>query len=211
MISVIVVEDKKIIQDGLVEMLNDSDKFVCLAAYYDCETMLQNVEHLKPKVIIMDIGLKGMSGIEGTKKVKEILPETNILVLTVHEESEKVFEALISGACGYLLKSTPENELLHAIKNAAEGGSPMNTHIAKKMVVLLRELIVSKKEKQKILSERENEVLYALSLGHGYKQIADILFISVHTVRYHIKNIYRKLSVHSQSEAIAIAAKKGLI
>ena len=211
MISVVVVEDTQIIQDGLVQMINDSEELICLAAYSDCETMLKEVELLKPKVIIMDLGLPGMNGIEGTKAVKKILPETNIVVFTINEESSSVFEALISGACGYLTKTTPPEEIITAIKNASEGGSPMNCDIAKKMVLLLRELDSSKKEKQKILSERENEVLSALATGKGYKQIADQLFISVHTVRYHIRKIYDKLDVHCQSEAIAIAAKKGLI
>ncbi len=211
MISVIIVEDTQIIQDGLVQMINDSEEFVCLGAYNNCEAMLSDVEILKPKVIIMDLGLPGMNGIEGTKAVKKISPDTNIVVFTVNEESTNVFEALISGACGYLTKTTPPEELLTAIKNAADGGSPMNCDIAKKMVILLREMDSSKKEEQQVLSDRENEVLSALALGQGYKQIAETLFISIHTVRYHIRNIYNKLNVHTQSEAISIAAKKGLI
>ena len=211
MISVIIVEDTQIIQDGLVQMINDSEEFVCLGGYNNCEAMLSDVEILKPKVIIMDLGLPGMNGIEGTKAVKKISPDTNIVVFTVNEESTNVFEALISGACGYLTKTTPPEELLTAIKNAADGGSPMNCDIAKKMVILLREMDSSKKEEQQVLSDRENEVLSALALGQGYKQIAETLFISIHTVRYHIRNIYNKLNVHTQSEAISIAAKKGLI
>ena len=173
--------------------------------------MLANVEELIPDIILMDLGLPGMSGIEGTKKVKKILPSTNVIVFTIHEESDKVFEALISGASGYLIKTTPHEEILLSIKDAYDGGSPMNSNIAKKMVELLRAINEDKKEKEELLSERENEVLTALAQGKGYKQIAETLFISSHTVRYHIRNIYEKFNVNTQTAAIAIAIKKGLI
>ena len=108
--------------------------FHCAGAYSDCETMLEKIETIDVDVIIMDIGLPGISGIEGTKKVKLMMPHIDVIVLTIHEESEKVFEAIISGACGYLVKTTPHKELLLSIKDAYDGGSPMNSHIAKKMV-----------------------------------------------------------------------------
>lgn len=211
MINVVVVEDKEFIREGLEMLLESNDDFCCTGAYPNCETMLENIEENDPDVIIMDIGLPGMSGIEGTKKVKHKLPHVNVIVLTIHEESEKVFEALISGASGYLVKTTPHEELLLSIKEAYDGGSPMNSHIAKKMVELLRAFDESKKSDEGLLSERENEVLTALANGYAYKQIGEKLFISPHTVRYHIRNIYEKLNVNSQTAAIALAMKKGLI
>ena len=211
MINVIIVEDKDFIREGLELLLNSNEGFNCIGAFPSCEEMLANVEELIPDIILMDLGLPGMSGIEGTKKVKKILPSTNIIVFTIHEESDKVFEALISGASGYLIKTTPHEEILLSIKDAYDGGSPMNSNIAKKMVELLRAINEDKKEKEELLSERENEVLTALAQGKGYKQIAETLFISSHTVRYHIRNIYEKFNVNTQTAAIAIAIKKGLI
>ena len=211
MIDVVVVEDKDYIREGLQNLLDSSQGFNCTGSYSDCESMLENIETIEVDVIIMDIGLPGISGIEGTKQVKKKLPHINIIVLTIHEESEKVFEALISGACGYLVKTTPHEELLLSIRDAYDGGSPMNSHIAKKMVELLRAFDEQKKADKELLSERENEVLTALAGGQSYKQIAETLFISRHTVRYHIRNIYEKLNVNSQTAAIALAMKKGLI
>lgn len=211
MINVVIVEDKKFIREGLEMLLESNDEFYCSGAFSDCESMLEIIETLEVDIIIMDIGLPGISGIEGTRRVKKILPHINIIVLTIHEESEKVFEALISGASGYLIKTTPHEELLLSIKDAYDGGSPMNSHIAKKMVELLRAFDEQKKSDDALLSERENEVLSGLSEGKNYKQIGEKLFISAHTVRYHIRNIYEKLNVNSQTAAIALAMKKGLI
>ena len=140
-----------------------------------------------------------------------MFPSIIVIVFTIHEESEKVFEALISGASGYLVKTTPHEEILSSIKDAYDGGSPMNSHIAKKMVELLIAFDEQKKADSDLLSERENQVLTALAEGQTYKQIAESLFISSHTVRYHIRNIYEKLNVNSQTAAIALAMKKGLI
>lgn len=211
MIDVVIVEDKDFIREGLTDLLNGSDGFNCLGSFSDCESMLESIESIDVDVIIMDIGLPGMSGIDGTKELKELLPSVVVIVFTIHEESEKVFEALISGASGYLVKTTPHEEILSSIKDAYEGGSPMNSHIAKKMVELLRAFDEQKKVDSQLLSERENQVLTALAEGQAYKQIAEKLFISAHTVRYHIRNIYEKLNVNSQTAAIALAMKKGLI
>lgn len=211
MINVVVVEDRDFIREGLENLLNFSDEFVCSCAFPDCELLLEKIESIDVDVIIMDIGLPGISGIEGTKRVKKILPHVDIIILTVHEENEKIFEALISGASGYLLKTTPHDELLLCIKDAYEGGSPMNSKIAKKMVELLRALGEQKKVTSKLLSERESAVLTALAEGQAYREIAESLFVTSHTVRYHIRNIYNKLNVNSQTEAIAIAVRMGLV
>jgi DNA-binding NarL/FixJ family response regulator len=212
MITTVIVEDVELVRKGLEAIINGTEGYKCLASFGDCESMLEEIEHLKPDVMIMDIALPGMSGIEGMKRVKKIFPDQTIIILTVHEENEKIFEAIMAGASGYLPKKTPPIELIKSIKEAHEGGSPMNSEIAGKVMNLLRNYAPKDQEEEKIkLSERENEILTAISKGLGYKRIASNLFISTETVRYHIKNIYKKLHVCSQSEAVATAIKKGLI
>lgn len=212
MITTVIVEDIEIVRNGIAAIINGTEGFKCIATFEDAESMLSEIEDLIPDVLITDIGLPGISGIEGVKKVKQILPNQTIVILTVHEENEKIFEALMAGASGYLPKKTPPAELMKAIKEAHEGGSPMNSEIAGKVIHLLRDFAPKSEEKEKIeLSERENEILVGISKGLGYKRIASNLYITMDTVRYHIKNIYKKLHVCSQSEAVATAIKKGLI
>jgi len=163
-------------------------------------------------VALMDIGLPGMSGIEGIAKAKKLKPDLNILMLTVYEDSQSVFKALCAGACGFLVKKTPPSRLLDAIKDAYEGGSPMSSLIARQVINVFRQTQgKSASEEESDLTNREIEVITSLSDGNNYQEIADRLFISVDTVRHHIRNIYRKLHVHSQSEAVAKAIRKGLI
>jgi DNA-binding NarL/FixJ family response regulator len=195
----------------LAAIINGTEGFECLATFKDAESMLSEIEELSPDVLITDIGLPGISGIEGAKRVKKLRPDQTIVILTVHEENEKIFEAIMAGASGYLPKKTPPAELIKAIKEASEGGSPMNSEIAGKVMNLLRNFAPKDKEESIKLSDRENEILTAISKGLGYKRIASNLFISTETVRYHIKNIYKKLHVCSQSEAVATAIKRGLI
>ena len=212
MIKVVIVEDIEIVRTGIDEIINSTPGFNSIGAFEDCESMLQEIVRLKPDVLLMDIGLPGISGIEGIKEVKKIIPDQTIIMLTVHEDNEKVFEALLAGATGYLLKRTPSAQLLQAISDAAEGGSPMNANIAGKLINLLREIHKDQKASEEIsLSEREYSILQGIANGFGYKRISSEIFISVSTIRYHIRNIYKKLHVNSQAEAIAKALKKGLI
>ena len=159
----------------------------------------------------MDIGLPGMSGIEGTREALRVLPETVVVVLSVYEEDEKIFEALCNGASGYLVKNTPPARLIEAVRDAYEGGSPMSSRIASKVVALFRKSFTRAAGPDETLTGRETEILAGLSDGHSYGSVADSLCISVDTVRYHIRNIYRKLQVHSQSAAVSKAIRKGLI
>lgn len=212
MISTIIVEDVEFVRNGIAAIINGTEGFECIATFEDAESMLSEIENLLPDVLITDIGLPGMSGIEGVRKVKQILPNQTIIILTVHEENEKIFEAIMAGASGYLPKKTPPAELIKSIKEAHDGGSPMNSEIAGKVINILRDFAPKSKTEEKIsISERENDILQGISKGFGYKRISMDLFISTDTVRYHIKNIYKKLHVCSQSEAVAIAIKKGLI
>ncbi len=211
MIRVIIVEDKTAVREGLTVLLGGTEGINCVAQYGNCEDMLARIKADKPDVILMDIGLPGMSGIEGTREVKKILPSTTIIVLSVYEDDENIFQALCTGACGYLIKTTPPARLIEAIREAHEGGSPMSSHIARKVVNLFQKNFKGANEPDIRLSDREKDVLTGLSDGESYSSIADSLFISVDTVRYHIRNIYQKLQVHSQSAAVSQAIRKGLI
>ena len=155
----------------------------------------------RPDVVLMDINLPRMSGIECTRRLKERQPDVPIMMLTIYEDDEKIFDSLTAGASGYLLKKTPPAKLLDAILELHNGGSPMSSRIARKVVETFRALGTSSKEIEN-LSKRESEILSHLAKGYRYKEIADTLFISIETVRTHIRNIYEKLHVRSRSEAV---------
>jgi DNA-binding NarL/FixJ family response regulator len=212
MIKVAVVEDNDSIREGLKILIDGTEGYSCTHSYSDCETMLKNISKQPPDVMLMDLGLPGMGGVEGIKKVKVLLPSITILVLTVYEENDLIFDALCAGASGYLVKKTPPSRLLEAIKEAYEGGAPMSSHIARKVINFFQaKKPVSKEKNEYELTPREKEILTGLVEGHNFKSIADSLFISIETVRFHFRNIYKKLHVHSQSEAVAKAIKEGII
>ena len=217
-IKVVVVEDSDTIREGIKMLIDGTEGYSCVGAYLKCELMLKNIERLKPDVLLMDIGLPGMNGIEGIKEVKKLLPDLTILVLTIYEENDLIFEALCAGASGYLLKKTPPSKLIEAIREANEGGSPMSSHIARKVIDffsrkdVVRYFVNGQHQKDAtILTAREKEILGGLVEGNSFKTIADSLFISIETVRFHFRNIYKKLHVHSQSEAVAKALKEGIV
>lgn len=212
MLKVVVVEDSASIREGLKILIDGTEGYSCIGVFSDSETMLKNIVKLNPDVLLMDLGLPGMGGIEGIKKVKSLLPDLTILVLTVYEENDLVFEAICAGASGYLVKKTPPSKLLEAIKEAHDGGAPMSSHIAKKVIDFFQtKKPASIPKSVYALTPREKEILSGLVEGHNFKSIADSLFISIETVRYHFRNIYKKLHVHSQSEAVAKAIKEGII
>lgn len=212
MIRVAIVEDNNTIREGLSVLINGTEGYSCLGAFVSCEKFFESQKIYDVDVILMDIGLPGMSGIEGVRKAKELNPKADILMLTVYEENKIVFEALCAGACGYLVKKTPPSRLLEAIKEVYEGGSPMSSQIARQVINVFQQTVNdSRQESDFNLSGREKEVLNLLSDGNNYQEIGEKLFISVDTVRHHIRNIYKKLHVHSRSEAVAKAIRKGLI
>ncbi|MCW8850802.1 MAG: response regulator transcription factor [Melioribacteraceae bacterium] len=212
MIKVVIVEDSNTIREGLKLLINGTDGYSCVGAYSRCETLLDEIAELDFDVILMDIDLPGISGIEGIRRIKKISKEIIILILTVYDENELIFEALCEGASGYLVKKTPPAKLLEAIKEAYEGGAPMTSNIARKVVdYFQRNKPVKKVEEEVDLTKREKEVLSGLVEGNSYKAIADNLNISVETVRFHFRNVYKKLHVHSQSEAVVKAIKEGLV
>lgn len=205
-IRVAIVEDTKDIREGLELLINASPGFQCTAAFENAEAALEKLPADAPDVVLMDINLPGMSGPECVKKLKPLCPQTQFLMCTVYEEDEHIFESLKSGATGYILKKTPAARLLEAITDIHNGGSPMTGGIARKVLASFTPAAPSVKAD---LSTREYEILEALSKGYRYKEIADKLFISIDTVRSHIRNIYEKLQVHSRTEALNKVFPKG--
>ena len=211
MVKVVIVEDNPIFREGIGALINGTKGLRCIKTYEKYETLLPEIEELNPDIIISDINLPGMSGIDGVIKVKKILPDVKIMMLTVYEDDKRIFEALLAGASGYLSKNTSPAKIIEAIEELNAGGSPMNANIANKVVNLLRSKTNISIENEINFSFKEKTVLENIAKGKNYAYIAEELNISVHTVRYYIKRIYEKLQTSSKSEAIAIAYKKGLL
>ena len=205
MISVGIIEDDQQIRGLLQQYLNQQKNFVCFLAYGSVEAFRKHLTpETQPDVLLMDIGLPGMSGIDGMKVIKRDFPDIDIIMLTVYNDADKIFQSLCAGATGYLLKNTPMDEIREGIELLKSGGSPMSPQIARKVV---KYFSTDKKAIPSLLSEKENEIVIALVDGLSYKLIADRLSISIETVRFHIKNIYRKLHVHSKAEVISKSLK----
>lgn len=201
MISVSIIEDDHIIREGICDFLNSQEDMFCLHSRDSVEGALGEMERSgPPDVILMDIGLPGMSGISGMKIIKERYPSVNIIMFTVHNDSHKIFQSLCAGASGYLLKNTTFNKISEAINMVHSGGSIMSPQIARKVVEYFR--VDRKKSEGSVLTDREKEVVLGLVDGLSYKMIADRSCISIETVRTHIKNIYKKLHVHCKAEVI---------
>ncbi|RKZ18976.1 DNA-binding response regulator [bacterium] len=211
MIRIVIVEDKKAVREGLAVLLGVSGDLSCVGRYPNAEDMLSNLATDCPDIVLMDIGLPGMSGIDATMRVKESQPATEVVILTIHEDDGNIFKALCAGACGYLLKDTPPADLVAAVADAHEGGSPMSSRIARRVVALFQDKFQPPRESEIRITEREQEVLSSLAKGNSYAAIADSLCVAADTVRFHIRNIYRKLHVHSQTAAVAKAIREDLI
>lgn len=211
MVKVVIVEDNPIFREGIGALINGTEGLKCLKTYEKYEALLPEIEELKPDIIISDINLPGMSGIDGVIEVKKILPDVKIMMLTVYEDDKRIFDALLAGASGYLSKNTSPAKIIEAIEELNSDGSPMNANIAKKVIQLLRTKTNITIEKEVQFSFKEQTVLEDIAKGKNYNYIAEELNISVHTVRYYIKRIYEKLHASSKSEAIAKAYKKGLL
>jgi|AntRauTorckE5430_2_1112549.scaffolds.fasta_scaffold26349_1 DNA-binding NarL/FixJ family response regulator len=206
-ITVAIVDDKRDIREGLQLIIDHAEGFQCVAAYSDGESAVDGLQKVKPDVVLMDIGLPQMSGIDCVKILKDIAPEIEIIMLTVHADNDYIFESLRAGAVGYLVKNIFPSKLLNSIKEVKNGGSPMSSSIARKVVSSFN----SFRKPAANLTKREKEVLDLLCQGKSYRVIADDLFISPDTVRYHLKNIYKKLQVNSKYEAVIKALKDGMV
>ncbi len=211
MISVAIIEDEEEIREGIQRYLDNQKDFMCETAVESVEDFLPHLTGRPlPDVILMDIGLPGMSGINGIQIIKEKYPEINIIMLTVYNDPHKIFQSLCAGASGYLLKNTPFEQIKDAIKELSEGGAPMSKQIARKVIDFFTpgkassEFLSSPPQKKEaVLTDKEKQVVVALVDGLSYKMIADRMNISLETVRYHIKHVYEKLHVHSKGEVIA--------
>jgi len=206
-ISIAIVEDLDEVREGLKNFLALSDDFTVLDTFKNAEEALQQIPKMKPDIVIMDINLPGMNGIECIRQLRSKTPSTQYMMFTVYENDEKVFEALKAGASGYLLKNTGLLQMTESLKQLYDGGSPMSANIARKLVTVFRQQENSLAD-IKTLSNRENEILQLLAHGLLYKEIADKLLISVNTVRQHIHKIYEKLHVQNRTEAINKALGK---
>jgi DNA-binding NarL/FixJ family response regulator len=208
MITIGIVEDDEQIRHGIQTYLNKQPGFTCDRTYGSVEELLKGLRSGDiPNVLIMDIGLPGMSGIDGMKIVKEKYSEIDIVVFSVYNDSKRIFDSLCAGATGYLLKNTPLEEIKEGIELLASGGSPMSPQIARKVIEHFGQQNTKKKEIESPLSAKEKEIVVGLVDGLSYKLIADRMNISIETVRFHIKNIYRKLHVHGKAEVISKSLK----
>jgi DNA-binding NarL/FixJ family response regulator len=202
---VLIVEDDQEIRNSFALIVNSSQKFTVVNAYGNCEEAINNLNRDKPEIVLMDVQLPGMNGIQGTKIIKERSPYSDVIMVTVYEDSELVFEALKAGASGYITKSANYLELLTALDEITKGGAPMSSRIAR---MVIDNFHVNPNSP---LTRRETEILQLISEGKTYTQISEELFISKETAKTHIKNIYSKLQVNSKSEAIAKANQEKLI
>ena len=208
-ITVAIVEDEEEVRLGLSYILNNTEGFKCTDAFESYNQALRSLKN-PPAVLLSDIGLPGIPGIEGVRLFKQRFPGTAVIMLTVYRDDDKIFQSICNGASGYVLKKEPPARILEAIRDVYEGGAPMSSEIASRVLSAFRAL-APKRSTERMLSRREEEILQELVRGNSYKTTADHLFISIHTVRFHIRSIYEKLHVHSKTEAVARALKDGLV
>ena len=199
--NVVIVEDNRSFRGKLATYLNATPGYNCVGVYDSAEEALRSIPRLSPDVVLMDIHLPNMSGVDCTRRLKELCPAIQILILTVYEDNDRIFGALKAGASGYLLKRADPADILRAIQEVKQGGSPMSSQIARRVVQSFREVAPDPHKSEK-LSQREEEILQLLSKGYSTKEIADDSSISVNTVRTHLQHIYEKLHVRSRTEAI---------
>ena len=207
--KVAIVEDQREIREGLGQLINSTPGHRCTGIYASMEDALEKIPHNLPDLVLSDIGLPGMDGINGIRILKERYPELLILMLTVYDDNERIFDAICAGACGYLLKKTPWPKLVEALKEAVEGGSPMSPEVARRVITLFRQ-IKPPKQSEYDLTPHETRLLRMLVEGHSYKTAAAELNVSVNTIKFHLRHIYDKLQVHTKSEAVVKALRHGL-
>ena len=210
-IKVAIFEDNRSLLSGLYQLINGTPGYTCIGAFENCSNLLKNIKETNPDIILMDIGMPGINGIEAVKMIRSLYPKLKILMQTIFEEDEKIFDSILAGANGYILKNTPPLKILDALKDIYDGGSPMSPVIATKVLKMVSQPVSTFKANYFNLSEREKEILMCLVKGMSYKLIADACLISIDTVRGHIRNIYEKLQVHSRGEAVATAIKSNII
>jgi len=210
LIKAAIVEDQRDIREGLTMLINGTAGYACAGSYRSMEEALERIKADVPDVILCDIGLPGMSGIEGIRLLKERYPQVSLLMLTVYDDDDRIFDALCAGACGYLLKRTAPTRLLESLKEAVTGGAPMSPEVASRVITLFREIRPPERSDYE-LTPHESRLLKLLVEGHNYTTAAAALNVSYNTVKFHMRHIYEKLQVHSKSEAVAKAMRERLI
>jgi len=209
-INVAIIEDHREFRDYLTALISGTEGFECIGSFRSVEDALPKVNAHVPDVILLDIGLPGMNGIEGIRLLKERHPEVLFLTLTVHDDDERIFDALCAGAAGYLLKKTQPGQLIASVKEAAQGGAPMSPEVARRVIRLFREIRPPERADYN-LTPHEVRILKLLVEGHNYKTAAAKLGVAPTTINFHLQNIYQKLQVHSKTEAVAKALRNRLI
>lgn len=209
LIKVSIVEDNEFMREGWEEIINSQKDFLLIGSYESCEDAFADDEFKFTNIVLMDIELPGMNGIEGVKHIRETYPDMIVVMATVFDDNEHVFEAIRNGAIGYMLKKTNPETFSNAIRTAMDGGSPMTPEIARKVIQFMQPQKSADPEVQ--LTDREQEILKELATGKSYKDIGDSIYLSEDGVRYHIRNIYQKLHVNSRSQAVAKGMKQKLI
>ena len=210
-IKVAIFEDNKMLRESLQQLIDASEDMVCTGAFPDANTLVRHMQLSKPDVVMMDINMPGLSGIEAVQVLAEKFPKVNILMQTVFEDKDKIFAAICAGALGYMLKKTAPQKMIEAIRETHLGGAPMTPSVAAKVLQMFRLQGVPGNREFIALSAREKEILALLVKGKSYKAIASVCFISIDTVSTHIKHIYEKLHVSSKGEAVAKAIYQKLV
>jgi DNA-binding NarL/FixJ family response regulator len=209
-IKVAIIEDQQVLREGLAFLINSTDGFRCTAGFGSVEQALRRIADDLPQVVLVDIGLPGMSGIEGIRVLKQRWPALLVITLTVYEDDQKIFDALCAGASGYLLKRTSPARLVESLKEVVSGGAPMSPEVARRVITLFKNVRPSDHADHN-LTPHELRLLKLLVEGHSYKTAAGELGSSINTIGTHIQSIYRKLQVHSKSEAVVKALRAGLV
>jgi DNA-binding NarL/FixJ family response regulator len=209
-IKVAIVEDMRDVREGLALLINGTSGFRCVGRFRSMEEAAENIAREMPDVVLTDIGLPGMDGIEGIRLLRQHHSSLPFIALTVYDDDDRIFDALCAGACGYLLKNTQPARLLEALREVAAGGAPMSPEVAKRVIRLFQEFVPPKASPCH-LTPQEKELLKLLVAGHSYKSAASEMKISYHTVSFHLRNIYEKLQVHSKTEAVSKALREKLV
>ena len=205
-----IIEDQPKIREGLRSLIDGTEGYRCVGSFGSMEEALAKIGNDLPDVLLVDIGLPGMSGIEGTRRLKAQHPALSVLMLTVYADDRRIFEAMCAGACGYLLKKTPPARLLESLQEVAGGGAPMSPEVARRVVELFREIRPPEQADYQ-LTPHEIRILTLLVEGHNYKTAADELHVSINTIRFHMRSIYDKLQVHSKSAAVSKALRNRIV
>ena len=209
-VRVVVIEDLREVREGLAVLINGTAGFQCVGRYRSMEEALADLHGGGPDVILTDIGLPGMDGIDGTRILREKFPAVPVLALSVYDDDDNVFNAICAGASGYLLKNTPPARLLESLREVADGGAPMSPEVARRVIKLFRQFRPPERASYH-LTQQETALLTLMVDGHHYKTAAHEMGISVNTVSFHLKHFYEKLQVHSKSEAVAKALRERLL